>query len=614
MSLRFGNAKLVFNSTDYLLVKQDTVTQHIGNGCVLDPDWIDIDKAKQWKEMCLSFHGPKCHNPMRIRPTQPAWLIDVQQNCILPGKRCLKTNGDPAPFIALSYRWGERTGFQASKNHLKVLQRPGILKSLHASDQLPPIIRHAMYLTSALEERYLWVDALCIIHGHTAETESQLSSMGAIYASAIITIISLDHDAWGGFPGLKGISNPRGLKQKFIRFGDEMVFARSTDAFSMWGGAYHTRGWTYQEFMMAQRRLWFSCKELHWKCQCSMWHEDMILGAELNREPEWPLTTFVYNFADLRALSAIVTRFNNRQLKYDGDSLPAISGVLSILSRTFAGGFLYGLPEMFFDRALGWGNIGTQAADSIWACSRQSSIQCKFTILVMETFPITEWYTSSNANPDKNGLRRIYSTWFTQRDEFKDFTRPLPEGWTRHEGQPSDAGGGEPYAFPDGCGDAFFTHRSLPGNWYYPFPVTEIHESTPTCLPKQTPYIFCQTKSACLWLRLNYKDRFGYTPYIYNESGNIVGELRSYDREEPFPESDSVPGRPVDLVAIYRSKRYAAYRTIERQTDHTIKTEERYQVLWVVWKEAIAYRLGCGYVRKEEWEKLDLKDISLVLG
>ncbi|KAE8421378.1 hypothetical protein BDV36DRAFT_247841 [Aspergillus pseudocaelatus] len=153
---------------------------------------------------------------------------------------------------------GRKTGFQASKNHLKVLQRPGILKSLHASGQLTPIIRHAMYLTSALEERYLWVDALCIIHGHNAETESQPNSMSAIYASATITIISLDHDAWGGFPGLKGISNPRGLKQKFIRFGDAMTFA-STDVFSMWSGEYHICGWAYQEFMMAQQRLWFSC-------------------------------------------------------------------------------------------------------------------------------------------------------------------------------------------------------------------------------------------------------------------------------------------------------------------------------------------------------------------
>jgi hypothetical protein len=46
--------------------------------------------------------------------------------------------------------------------------------------------------------------------------------------------------------------------------------------------------------------------------------------------------------------------YNMRQLTYPDDELAAFSGVLSTLSRTFTGGFVWGLPQMFFDVALLW--------------------------------------------------------------------------------------------------------------------------------------------------------------------------------------------------------------------------------------------------------------------
>lgn len=82
---------------DLLLVKQESVQDHIGSGRILDPDWADLEVVKQWKNRCLSSHGVKCANPMKIWPTQPAWLIDVEKKCIVPGQGC-------ATFVALSYR------------------------------------------------------------------------------------------------------------------------------------------------------------------------------------------------------------------------------------------------------------------------------------------------------------------------------------------------------------------------------------------------------------------------------------------------------------------------------------------------------------------------------
>jgi len=42
--------------------------------------------------------------------------------------------------------------------------------------------------------------------------------------------------------------------------------------------------------------------------------------------------------------------------------------------------------------------------------------------------------------------------------------------------------------------------------------------------------------------------------------------------------------------------------------------KDLYGVLWVEWVDGVAYRKGCGYVRKEIWDSHKLEDVDLVLG
>lgn len=141
--------------TDLLLVKQDSVPNHAGIGRVLDPDWMDLDILKGWKNLCVSSHGSRCENPLKIRPTRPAWLIDTKNKCVVRGRDC-----GVSEFVALSYRWGMRSGLQASTENITKLQLSNALESPEFSVHVAPSIRHAMYLTSVMGERYLWADAL----------------------------------------------------------------------------------------------------------------------------------------------------------------------------------------------------------------------------------------------------------------------------------------------------------------------------------------------------------------------------------------------------------------------------------------------------------------------
>lgn len=98
-----------------LLVKKESVKGHPGIGRILDPNWVDLEILKKWKNECLSSHGQKCRNPMRISPMRPAWVIDVQNKCIIPGSQCTS-------FVALSYRWGLTRGFQIDASMVELFK------------------------------------------------------------------------------------------------------------------------------------------------------------------------------------------------------------------------------------------------------------------------------------------------------------------------------------------------------------------------------------------------------------------------------------------------------------------------------------------------------------
>ena len=637
---------------DLLIVKQAT-EGHPGSGRILNPDWADVELVKQWKDMCMELHGSKCDNPMKIQPMRPPWLIDVEKRCLVPG-----SGPGCDRYIALSYTVeGDEEnpgGFRVDDAEMvDRLQQPNYIDSPEISQRLPPIIQHAMYLTSTLRERYLWADGLCALYGDAVKTdaETQRDLRGTIYASALVTIISTDKDSRDGIRGLQGISNPRKLDQLIIPFGDEQIAVRNTGFFAVgtWS-EYHRRGWTFQDYKMSPRKLIILNNEIHWECQCSVWQEELTFGTEIDQYIDPRLKVILAGFPDQESLSHIICRYNERKLSHDEDALSAISSLLSLLSRSFTGGFLYGLPEMLFDRALGWSPLWkhtnlrrrTSSKSNIhipsWSwigwqgmvdAGRREAMRTNPRMSdIQETIPITEWYTSET--PAGSPLRRIRSTWFENRESYKDFTRPLPPGWTRHEAPPVDerrtlqTHEKELYLYPEGCGDYYFKHPSMTAAdndcdfWYYPFPVPEIGPSTPAFMPEQTPYLHCKTKKAVLWALLAQGWKSNEVD-LFNKSGAEVGKLRLHyeDQLEGFPKegTEDIPGKAVELVAIYRSWRHERILNIEKKCfDGLADPWKSYQVLWVEWKDGVAYRLAGGYVKREAWEELELEEISLILG
>ncbi|KAI0105460.1 heterokaryon incompatibility protein-domain-containing protein [Nemania sp. FL0031] len=615
------------------LCEKSSVRNHPGRDHIYNPDWVDNDIIWKWKTICLELHGERCNNPMGIWPVRPAWLIDVVRKCLVSG---YKSEGR---FVTLSYTYGAHTSSPLKINDkaaLSQLQKPNSLSMPEIWSSISPMIKHAIYLTRVLDERFLWADALCVPHFDKANAAKELNLMGAIYANATVTIIVTSTNSGEGIPGLKDISSPRQLQQHIIPFGTEKIVARRVNYGS--SKPYNYRAWTYQEYMMSPRKLIFDKDGLFWECLCNYKREWPNATSPYFPQDGYRIDPTIARFPDPESMHKILTNFNSRDLTYDMDALPSITGLLSIFSRSFKGGFfalgwrIGPVPKgrrpfrrrrpspdtSGLDRVdLGpsglpsWSWIGWQGVFSTDHCDNARLYA--YREQVRENFPITEWFTAKSPTVIASKRRRIQSTWARDREIYKDSSAPLPIGWTRHK---------VPYMlskswtlYPEGCGSFAFRHEGMKQElesrgrsldwWYYPVPVADFTASTMPFMPEQTEYLFCTTYKASL-----------QTTKANNDYPNVVNVLNTREERVGFLEPTngledllSTMPKQVELVAISRFKEYK-----REDRDDPTEITEHIAVLWVEWEGRVAYRRGYGEVEKEKWDELPLECIELVLG
>ena len=95
---------------------------------------------------------------------------------------CLVSGDQKYRYFALSYVWGNMVTFQTLKSNLPDLEDDDSI--LRIKNKLPQVINDAMSLVSTLGERFLWVDALCIVK--TMRETSKLTSL--IWTLSIIRL------------------------------------------------------------------------------------------------------------------------------------------------------------------------------------------------------------------------------------------------------------------------------------------------------------------------------------------------------------------------------------------------------------------------------------------
>lgn len=318
---------------------------------------------------CLLNHQACSVNDSKS-PPRNFRLIDVQQ-------RKLTYVDSHTPYVALSYLWGSNPSenfLQAFQSNIAELERQDSLNR----ERLPATIHDAMEACRRLDQRYLWVDRLCILQDKSNEKLLHINSMDAIYASAFLVLVVTDGDMHAGILGLsrerpcwKESESVCSMKLEVESLGFEKEIGLSP---------WNYRGWTYQEGLLAKRKLYMTPYQSFYTCKASIGGEGPSLADSAMKDLDisWVLNTLrsfgeshgnIYTEQTFIDFTNHARRYTSRNLTNPSDILNAFTGVSQALWNKKEN-FLYGLPRTYFDQALLWHPRSYSGVIPIWRESK----------------------------------------------------------------------------------------------------------------------------------------------------------------------------------------------------------------------------------------------------
>jgi len=199
------------------------------------PSFLDFEHIQYWITRCESEHS-HCRERSKLESdisVENVLVIDVVGQRIVPAPKNCR-------YIALSYVWGNATQVQLKKDNLLDLSRESSL----SSPTIPKTIRDAMILVEKIGERYLWVDALCIVSDDAAARQAAISNMDNIYAGSLLTIVA--GNCSSADDPLRGVSTERYCKQITRAISSEVTLLAHFDIEHLFRETkYCERAWTY---------------------------------------------------------------------------------------------------------------------------------------------------------------------------------------------------------------------------------------------------------------------------------------------------------------------------------------------------------------------------------
>lgn len=217
---------------------------------------------------------------------------------------------------------------------------------------LPQTILDALLVIRALNIRYLWVDALCILQDSDQDKADQMAIMGDIYRGAYVTIAAGNaHTVEDGFLRIGMIGSWRGGAKTNV-----IDYAIPNPLFE--------RSWTIQERLLSPRVVVFTWKGLYWQCQSLT---DLGQNAERSLSiitPRFPNDVFNSSSAceidshdAYRIWHNVLKDYGRSSVSVPTDRLTALSAIarrLSITCGHVLGPYCAGLWYEFIIEGLRW--------------------------------------------------------------------------------------------------------------------------------------------------------------------------------------------------------------------------------------------------------------------
>ncbi|KAF4458951.1 heterokaryon incompatibility (HET) domain-containing [Fusarium albosuccineum] len=350
---------------------------------------INLQVIKSWLNNCDHNHGSECNNlrsGTRAEKEMPLIFIDVIQQCLVPAS-------SDAKYLALSYVWGQVDMSKTLKANYHERQQPLALLSV----PFPKTIRDAMTFVKSLGERFLWVDAICMVQDDKEQMARDIPNMDIVYGQAFATIVALEgNDADAGLPGVApGTRAPQRIGTITISdrspILDDDPASQNKETVSLVAtprpfylalelSRWNTRGWIVQERLLSRRCLYFAPDTVYFQCSRQTLSEGGVnedFGASLLDKPpvlddhhvlrqanqDNPLLDLdtMYDLPLSERLSKafnaykiLLETYSRRNLSFKSDILNAFAGMFAILEGHFQSITFHGLPPAVFSHALLW--------------------------------------------------------------------------------------------------------------------------------------------------------------------------------------------------------------------------------------------------------------------
>ncbi|RSL65115.1 hypothetical protein CEP51_013033 [Fusarium floridanum] len=296
-----------------------------------------MSMAKSWITRCRKRHSMRC-NPRKLTPVPQFRLIECNTRRIIRVEE--SATADPPKYVALSYVWGQ----PPSQPQPPQPQDNPVEK---VSSTVEAVIEDAIRVSLALGYEYLWVDRYCVVQtGNEAIKMEQLRHMHTVYANAEVTLVAAAGTGpSAGLPGAPGDSQ-RFQQPSAIVSGHALVCIPPDPTHHIRSAsAWATRGWTFQEGLLARRRLFFSDYEVSYECRDMLCREALRLPRSMERamsgrvprlmDPQWMYKPYklpgMRSDDDGTSLFDLLAAYSVRKLSLPSDALNAMLGIFQQL-------------------------------------------------------------------------------------------------------------------------------------------------------------------------------------------------------------------------------------------------------------------------------------------
>jgi hypothetical protein len=218
-------------------------------------------------------------------------IVDMAESVIVHGQ-----------YIALSYRWGSHPyeGYITTTKNLSA-RRENLIEH-----DLPTTFQDAIRIARSLGQRYLWIDAICIIQDSEEDWLQESSKMGSIFANSLLTLFAAaGEDSKAGMFNKRSTYGGKGIEHWKERvalcttlpssnvrstlyimdpgFSDEMFRRPHVE-----DGSLLSRAWCLQEDFLSARKLYYTDDQLYWHCDHTAISEDGLANSTI------PTPSFFY--------------------------------------------------------------------------------------------------------------------------------------------------------------------------------------------------------------------------------------------------------------------------------------------------------------------------------